>query len=270
MKNKWKKIIIHTGDHNIELISSFLNDLGYESLLFEEEKIIVYTHTTERMDILKGKFPGIEYKVKETDDTWSSRLHGDFDVVEAGRFAIVSVDYADKYEGTLQKVLINPAQAFGSGQHATTRHCIQFIQDICDKERIDSFIEVGCGTAILSLIACKCGVRDVNAFDIDADAVVNAEENMLLNGCDFNIWTEDIEFSDKKYDLICVNIFAHIIMQNYQRISSYGTNGSFFVFSGIENSQADDIRTCMSAMRLIREKTTDGWTSFIYQKVQSD
>ena len=82
-----------------------------------------------------------------------------------------------------QKVLtLDPGIAFGTGQHPTTRACLDAIDALAVEGTDRSFLDVGCGSGILSIAAALEGFRDVHGFDNDPDAVRNANENAEANG----------------------------------------------------------------------------------------
>ena len=77
-------------------------------------------------------------------------------------------------------VLIEPAMAFGTGEHATTRLCLSLLQRVVRSG--DTVADLGSGSAVLSIAAAKLGARSVAAIEIDPDATSNAEENVARNG----------------------------------------------------------------------------------------
>lgn len=79
-------------------------------------------------------------------------------------------------------VLIEPAMAFGTGEHETTRLCLALLQDVIRPG--DTVADLGSGSAVLSIAAARLGARAVAAIEIDPDATSNAEENVIRNGVD--------------------------------------------------------------------------------------
>ena len=75
---------------------------------------------------------------------------------------------------------LDPGMAFGTGKHETTRACLQYIDELA--ARGGSFLDMGCGSGILSIAAAKLGFAPVAGFDIDEDAVSASRENAALNG----------------------------------------------------------------------------------------
>ena len=79
-------------------------------------------------------------------------------------------------------VTVDPAMAFGTGTHATTRHCLEFIDKICSRRsKPKNLIDVGCGSGILAIAAAKLSVAEVTAVDDDPVALDAARTNARIN-----------------------------------------------------------------------------------------
>ena len=83
-----------------------------------------------------------------------------------------------RYAGRIPLVL-DPGMAFGTGKHETTKACLEYIDEVGGG---GSFLDMGCGSGILSIAAAKLGFSEVSGFDIDEDAVAASKENAGLNG----------------------------------------------------------------------------------------
>ncbi len=77
-------------------------------------------------------------------------------------------------------IVIDPAMAFGTGEHATTRSVIRLMQGVIRSG--DVVADLGAGSAILSIAAAKLGASRVAAIELDQDAIENAEDNVRVNG----------------------------------------------------------------------------------------
>ena len=84
---------------------------------------------------------------------------------------------------------MDPGMAFGTGNHATTRACLEYI---AEAEVAPTFLDVGCGSGILAVAAKILGFGDVRGFDLDADAVEVAKETATLNGVDVPFFRGDL------------------------------------------------------------------------------
>ena len=82
-------------------------------------------------------------------------------------------------------VFLDPGMAFGTGKHETTRACLEYIDELgltAGGRGKGSFLDMGCGSGILSIAAAKLGFGPVAGFDIDEDAVAASKENAAKNG----------------------------------------------------------------------------------------
>ena len=77
-------------------------------------------------------------------------------------------------------IVLDPGMAFGTGKHETTRACLEYVDELSSEG--GSFLDMGCGSGILSIAAAKLGYAPVAGFDIDEDAVAAARENAAANG----------------------------------------------------------------------------------------
>ena len=84
---------------------------------------------------------------------------------------------------TALDVVIDPGQAFGTGSHATTRLCLELMLEL-DAASRGSFVDVGCGSGVLAIVAAKLGFAPVTALDYDRAATAATRENAARNGVD--------------------------------------------------------------------------------------
>ncbi len=165
-----------------------------------------------------------------------------------------------------EKVIkIDPGMAFGTGTHATTRMCIRFIEDYVGPET--SFMDVGCGSGILSIAAGLCGCQSIVGFDIDPDAVRVAGENVRANGLtDFvQIYQGDVTKGvDQKADVIAANLMAEIIIFISGSIPACLNKDGIFISSGIILEKRDMVAAALeeAGFEIIEIKEEDDWCAF--------
>lgn len=142
-------------------------------------------------------------------------------------------------------VKLDPGMAFGTGTHETTRLCINLLQKHISKETL-SFLDIGCGSGILSIIASKLGASSVYGIDIDEIAVRTSKKNAELNDTlNTNFIKADLTSSNlnikNKYSVICANIVADIIIDNLHEIKNFISYNGIFICSGIINCRREDV-----------------------------
>ena len=144
-------------------------------------------------------------------------------------------------------IKIDPGAAFGTGGHPSTSLCLEMLEKTIVKEKI--FLDVGCGSGILSIAAQKLGARELHVIDNDYLAINSTRENLKLNFGEINSLTiHQGSFLEtkrknllKNYDLICCNIIAsvmkHLIPHFFEVLSSQGS----LILSGILETQKEEI-----------------------------
>jgi len=141
-------------------------------------------------------------------------------------------------------VWLDPGMAFGTGNHETTRLCIEALISFLTNRKASgqslqglTCCDAGCGSGILALSARKMSFSSVVGFDNDADAVrishENAELNDLLGEVDF--WGGDLEsgFKKQSYDLVFANILGVVLMKHPHELLSAVNPGGRLILSGI-------------------------------------
>lgn len=185
---------------------------------------------------------------------------------------IVIVPRWEQYSPAEGEVIIrmDPGMAFGTGSHETTRLVIGLLSDTVKPG--DRLLDVGTGSGILAITASKLGAAECMAYDIDPVAVEVAAENAAENGCtNVTTGTSDLLHGVRagKYDVVCANIVADIIIRMAPDIGNFMHDGSTLLASGIINERADDVRSALEANGFYIAKTLEdnGWTALAVKKV---
>ena len=144
---------------------------------------------------------------------------------------------------------IEPGMAFGTGTHETTRLCLRLLDEILAKNPADSLLDVGCGSAILSMAASGLGVENVVGIDIDSTSIevarVNIEKNGFSSG-DIDLSTRPIHIIEETFDLVVANILAPILIDLSASLLDAVKPGGELLLSGIPDVQLDEVREVFS------------------------
>ena len=150
-----------------------------------------------------------------------------------------------------QKVLtLDPGIAFGTGQHPTTRACLDAIDALAVEGTDRSFLDVGCGSGILSIAAALEGFRDVHGFDNDPDAVRNANENAEANGLGAFFSDGDLSVPGTAVpaDVVAANVLAPVLVRFAREVGALVNPGGRLILSGILDEQYDEVRAAYAAL----------------------
>ena len=149
-----------------------------------------------------------------------------------------------------QKVLtLDPGIAFGTGQHPTTRACLDAIDALAAENADRTFLDVGCGSGILSIAAALEGFRDVRGFDNDPDAVRNANENAEANGLGalFSDGDLSVPGTAAPADVVAANVLAPVLVRFAREVGALVNPGGRLILSGILDEQYEEIRAAYAA-----------------------
>ena len=150
-----------------------------------------------------------------------------------------------------QKVLtLDPGIAFGTGQHPTTRACLDAIDALAVEGTDRSFLDVGCGSGILSIAAALEGFRDVHGFDNDPDAVRNANENAEANGLGalFSDGDLSVPGTAAPADVVAANVLAPVLVRFAREVGALVNPGGRLILSGILDEQYEEVRAAYAAL----------------------
>ena len=150
-----------------------------------------------------------------------------------------------------QKVLtLDPGIAFGTGQHPTTRACLDAIDALAVEGTDRSFLDVGCGSGILSIAAALEGFRDGHGFDNDPDAVRNANENAEANGLGalFSDGDLSVPGTAAPADVVAANVLAPVLVRFAREVGALVNPGGRLILSGILDEQYDEVRAAYAAL----------------------
>lgn len=168
---------------------------------------------------------------------WQPTVIGDF-IISPPWFAI---DDDEKHI-----IRIDPSMAFGTGTHDTTQLCLAALE--AEVKTGDSFFDVGTGTGILAIAAAMLGASPVVGNDTDADSVVIARENIVLNGVGELVELNDGTITDAtpEYDIVCANLTLDVIDPLLPLLVARAKRT--LVLSGILAEQEASIRESLSKL----------------------
>lgn len=218
---------------DIEAIVSFMKDRGFEVLLGENDSAEWQDEWKKYLkDVDLGRFyisMVLDGKTK-TEPEFLKELGG------AGKKAKGEITKTEK-----EIIYIQPAQAFGTGMHETTKLCIEllgkYVKEGC------RLSDIGTGSGILAIAAKKLGAGEVLAIDIDPAAIDNARVNLGLNNVSANLFLGNLDEGIKTpQDIIIANISAKYVVELLLGAKKHLRPGGIFICSGIIEPESEKIK----------------------------
>ncbi|NPA88450.1 MAG: 50S ribosomal protein L11 methyltransferase [Epsilonproteobacteria bacterium] len=197
---------------------------------------------------------------KKSNKDWVKLYQESIKPVEIDEFYIHPSWYPPK-EGKIN-IIIDPALAFGSGHHETTRSCVKALKKYVEKD--DTLFDVGCGSGILGIVANKLGAV-VDACDTDPLAVESAKENFELNNAKYRkIFQGSAADSNETYDVVVANIIADVLVFIANDLKQRVNN--ILILSGIIDKYKDKVLDKYKDFELLEEIRENEWVTLILRK----
>jgi ribosomal protein L11 methyltransferase len=163
------------------------------------------------------------------------------------------------------RILIEPGMAFGTGRHESTRLMIKLMGDIDMKGK--RVLDIGCGSAILSLYAALLDAKKVLAVDNDEDTVISAHKNIELNNTSvIEIVCSDLQQVKEAYDIVLANIDIRTFRATSTHILTLLRKGGCLVVSGILGRDSKELLSIFNSLSCLRVEQKNSWRGFVFQK----
>jgi len=221
-----------------------------------------------------GKSPGAFVGGGEiTDNGWAEKWKEHFHARKVGRRLVVKPSWEEFSPAAGEVVLtIDPGQAFGTGTHETTRMCLQFLEDVFERDPSSprAVLDIGTGTGILGIAAARLGAERVLGIDTDPVAVDVARENARRNGVGPVFRAEGATLSSirEEFGLVFGNLIAEILVDLSEEISARCAPGGWIVLSGIlkEKSAWVAQEYALRGVSLAGEAADGQWSALLLRK----
>tara|TARA_R110000787_G_scaffold81036_2_gene175853 strand:+ start:8608 stop:9441 length:834 start_codon:yes stop_codon:yes gene_type:complete len=258
-----------------EILVAQLGELNFESFTETETGLKAYIQKedlkrelVDEVQILNSSEFEISYKVTEIPQVnWNSEWEKNFNPIEVNGECALRAPFHPPFN-VKYEIVIEPKMSFGTGHHETTFMMLQFILENDFKEK--SVMDMGCGTAVLAILAEMKGATKIDAVDIDEWCYENSVENLERNHSkNISVYQGDASFfKEKKYEVIIANINRNILLQDMGIYSkSLEENGTLYL-SGFYKEDLELItKTCNNlGLTFVENKERNNWIAAKFRK----
>lgn len=188
------------------------------------------------------------------------------DILRVGRFAI-HPPWKPLSQGEGIPLTIDPAVAFGSGYHASTRGCLILLEKLFEMMVPERVLDLGTGTGILSIAALKLGAKSSMALDYNNLAIETARRNRAINGMNerMHLWVGEAQkFLHLRADLLIANLYFQLIDELTDQEIFYSK--PYYLLSGLLGHEGQKIQEKLQKkLVLLDSYEEDLWSTFLYR-----
>ncbi len=264
---------IEPRDLGSEILMAELEETAFESFMETENGIDAFVQKElwsetilNNITILSNNEFTISYTFEEIEQVnWNEEWEKNFEAIDVDGTCHVRAPFHSKTDAQFD-IVIEPKMSFGTGHHETTHMMIQHLLDmeIAGMKTLD----MGCGTAILAILAEMKGAKPIDAIDIDNWCYLNSIENAERNNCSqITVYEGDAALlKDQKYDLIIANINRNILLNDMQAYVACLNPKGTILFSGFYNEDIPfiDASCTKNGLTFVKKLERNNWVSLKY------
>ena len=253
-----------------DVLAQELGELGFDSFATTEQTLDAYipenSFDEAKLKALLDEFPfeaSIEYQFskiesKNWNEEWEKHY---FEPIVIGNECVIHSSFHQNVPKANYDIVIDPKMAFGTGHHETTSLVIGEIlkMDLVGK----TILDMGCGTAVLAILASMCGAKKILAIDIDTWCTDNSLENISINNIDnieVKLGGADL-LSGLKFDIVLANINRNILLADMESYALCLDAGGELYMSGFyrEDIPIIEAEATKNGLRLIEYHEKNNW-----------
>ena len=289
---KWLQIHITVEQAQVDFTETLLSSLGAVSVTLDDaenqdlleplpgetplwNKVIVtgiYAQEEgEEIDVdalmtfITAQMPDVPHRYEFMEDQeWERTWMDAYEPIQIAEKYWIVPEWMEAPEADAVNIKLDPGLAFGTGNHASTFLCLQWLGKTDVKDKI--VIDYGCGSGILGVAALLLGAKKVYATDIDPQAVLATKQNAELNGVLENLYVGlpeefNVALKNEKADVFVANILAGPLMMLAKEFSTLIKSDGEFALAGVIEEQVADVSSVYSEFFDIVgvEKRDENW-----------
>jgi ribosomal protein L11 methyltransferase len=258
-----------TPDSNRDGVIAALFESGSQGIQEDGSSVVTHFPADARLDDIRDAVmtadPRADIAISEAPETDYSEWRASVSAHRVGNMVIAPPWLAGEFDPNTT-IVVDPAMAFGTGEHPTTRGVMRLMQGVIRSG--DVVADLGAGSAVLSIAAAKLGARRVTAIEIDPDSIGNAEENLRVNGVGAIVEVIEGDATTllpllAPVRVVLANIISSVLISLLPTVRESLDPGGQAILSGILVEEREEMLAAIDAdgWTVEREDTEDAWWS---------
>jgi ribosomal protein L11 methyltransferase len=260
-----------------DILVAQLADVGFESFCETDSGVQAYIQECDHnidmlkdIEILNAQGDSeITYTQKTIpQQNWNALWESNFDPVKVGMECMVRAPFHEKHAGFKFDIVIDPKMSFGTGHHDTTMLMIEEVLKLnMARKRV---LDMGCGTALLAILAAKMDAEKIVAIDNEEWAFRNAMENCAANNCQqiLVIHGNASNIPNNSFDYILANINKNVLLADMQQYYAHLSTDGRLLISGFFIHDIAQLKTHAEnlGLNLLTQVESNSWACMVFVK----
>lgn len=260
-------------DENAEIVTAEVSELPFESFTAEDPYLKCYIqkelYSQQALKVVLDGVSEYGFDVEFSANlmpavNWNALWESQFTPIVVDGKCTIKASFHEGLKKTRYNITIDPKMAFGTGHHQTTYMMCRALLQNEDAVRGNVVMDMGCGTAVLAILAAKMKATHVYGVDIDAVATISAYDNAKLNrvGKVIETYCGDASLLQRNsYDVLLANINRNILLQDIPTYSVCIRKGGLLFVSGfyLEDMPMIVAVAQNAGLEYISHDTIDNW-----------
>ena len=267
-------------EENAEIVTAEVSELPFESFSNEDPYLKCYIqkdlYDAQALKLYLSGLDGYGFNIEHSANlipatNWNAVWESQFNPIVVDNLCTIKASFHEGLKRTRFNITIDPKMAFGTGHHQTTYMMCRALLQNEDAVRGKVVMGMGCGTAVLAILAAKMKAAKVYGIDIDAIAAISAYDNARLNkvGTRIETYCGDASLLQRNsYDVFLANINRNILLQDMPTYAVCIRKGGLLFVSGfyVEDMPMIVGMATGSGLEYVSHDSVDNWCCIKFRK----